>query len=248
MKISLFKTQKATKNLQFLIFLLLIIGVQACKDDNSNKIIPPTESLVSYYNFNFDFKDGSSSNHGLETNVSLVKSDNGNENKFAYFVGTNNYISLSNDFDFNNRTISIWFKALAVDLDLKIIYTSDHPEIAHGLTVFSVKQENNIPILLLNFSNQIHTVPFELNRWYNAVIRTGGLKYSYFLNGEVIKSGNAPSYIASSNGNENAILGAIRTLNSRFFNGYIDNVRIYNRTLTNEEVEIIFNNEILQER
>ncbi len=211
---------------------------------NIINILPTNNNLVAFYDLNGNANDFFDTYNASLSNILFLESENNLKNKVAYFNGLNSYINLPNAFDYSNRTISVWFNAIDLDSDLKIIYTSDNPSLGFGLIVMSVTQTSGVPILNLNFSNQIHSHAIDKGKWYNAVIKTNGLTYSYYVNGALVKNQTAPSYTASSNGNQTALLGCLRNLSSRFFIGKIDNVRIYNRDLSNEEIAIIYREEV----
>ena len=62
--------------------------------------------------------------------------------------------------------------------------------------------------------------------------------YRYYVNGTLVGSGTFANYIHSGNGDAFATIGRAR-VPVLFYDGLIDNVRIYNRALTEEEVEIL---------
>jgi hypothetical protein len=197
---------------------------------------PTQEGLVAYYPFEGNAMDIAGENNGVEHNVEYLSSTYTLSDQVIAFNGVNSYVDLRNGFDYEKTTISLWFNALKINDVVGIIYTSDNAELEYGLSLITVRKDNNTNHLYLNFSGQIVTVEIEENSWHNATITRDNKHYQYYLNGNMISSGDFSDYYNSGNGNSTAVIGCLRTLNQRFFNGLVNNLRIYNRVLSESEI------------
>ncbi|MGC9602965.1 MAG: LamG domain-containing protein, partial [Minisyncoccia bacterium] len=87
----------------------------------------------------------------------------------------------------------------------------------------------------VSYDNQANLPSFQWNTWYHvAVVFNGGL--SFYINGSSVSNyaGIAPSIGADTN-------LYIAKSESGYFNGVVDNARIYNRALSAAEVAAIYN-------
>jgi hypothetical protein len=89
-----------------------------------------------------------------------------------------------------------------------------------------------------------YSVNITTNQWYQASIAVSSQYIKYYFNGALVCTYNNtnPNYHSSS-GINTVLLGTSRTAASRFLIGNIDEVRIYNRALTDSEIQLIYNNE-----
>ena len=86
----------------------------------------PKNGLVGWWPFNGNANDESGNgNHGTVNGATLSSDRNGELNR-AYYYNGNSFISLMNNFDQNNRTISVWFKNNSQDNFIREILNNDH--------------------------------------------------------------------------------------------------------------------------
>ena len=74
------------------------------------------------------------------------------------------------------------------------------------------------------------------DKWYNITMVRADKSYSYYLDGEMIGSGELDEFVSSNNGNPIAVLGSVRTTTNYYYNGLIEDLRIYNRAISEEEI------------
>jgi len=197
----------------------------------------PMDSLKAYYPFNGNANDESGNeNHGTVIGATLTTDRFGNENSAYVFDGDNDMIELPTDFDYENRTICTWFNADIISLYNRII-SIDHPDLQYGSSKIQV---NNINAKdKLQMVKWIANEQFQYNiaedQWYFASFVVEGNKIKYFVNGLLVDSVTS-SYQTSVSGQPNAFIGVSRTGESRFFDGIIDDVRVYNKALTEKEI------------
>jgi len=79
------------------------------------------------------------------------------------------------------------------------------------------------------------------SNYYNFVYQYDGTKVSLYINGSLVEElqCGTPNIPSSSFNN---IFGTDRAFSSaRYFNGALDNIRIYDRTLTSNEINVLHN-------
>jgi hypothetical protein len=197
----------------------------------------PADSLKAYYPFNGNANDESGNeNHGTVIGATLTTDRFGNENSAYLFDGLNDFIQLPSDFDLETRTVCVWFNAESIGY-FNRIFTVDHPDLQYGSTKIMVNAESNADYL--NMTRWVPTYHYEIGiskeAWNFAVLSINGNTLKYYLNGLFMDSlqGN---YIISDYGEPKAFLGVSSLTDSRFFDGKIDDLRVYDRELSAKEV------------
>ena len=218
--------------LKFILFFVL--SLSSCNKEPSG--VPPSEGLVSFFDFQNNATDLSNNYDGIENNVQFIKFNFRTDNIAMLLNGKDGYLRIPDPFDFEEKTISLCFYVVEAFNNLSVIYSSDNPGLKYGLTLLNVQSRGNDINLYFNVSNNQDTLQIMAGKWYHAAIATKGREYFYYLNGTLIKSGNINTYISSQMGVQSALLGCDRYMNKRFFHGMIDNLRIYNRKLTDPEI------------
>jgi len=219
--------------------MAIVMFLLSCRKEQLDEE-PTQNGLVSYYNFQGNTDDDFGDIDGTGINVEYITDASQSENQFLKLNGVNSYVNLTIPFDFESRTISLWFNVTESESDFGVIYSSDNPTLKYGMTILSTKLVNTNIELYFNTSNHLDTINIEANTWYNATITTENKKFSYYLNGNVVESGVFEDFICSYNGDSTSVIGCNRTLNQRFFNGLIDNLRVYNRKLDDDEIKTIY--------
>lgn len=213
----------------------------------------PTNGLVAYYPFSGNANDESGNgNNGVVRNAFLT-TDRFNQPNSAYqFVGNDNntvsyIVSNHNNLPSGNspRTISVW----ATNDSYGTIGGSGndgHPIIAYGTP--STNSANEIMFFTNNFSvdyiryggfNNDLDIAFSYNlqSWYHIVATFDGLNSKIYINDSLLASGNFFTW----NTILDSLLIGTQTSKSRFHNGKIDDIRIYNRALSQSEISTLYN-------
>jgi hypothetical protein len=234
------KTKMNFSKLALPLLMSSIIFLFSCKKVQDAEQ-PAQNGLVSFYNFQGNADDVFGNNNGIDHNVRYLSLDfHNSNNQVLLLTGINSYVKLPDSFDYEAKTINLWFNVIESTTVLGVIYSSDNPNLKYGLTLLNIQLIDSHNNLYFNVSNQQDTVEIAVNTWYNATIVTDGKKYIYYLNGNSIKSGDFNNYVSSSDGNPTAELGCDRYLNQRFFNGLVGNLRIYNRKLSDNEIKVLY--------
>lgn len=226
--------------ISFVLILFFLLVISSCGNEEPD-IEPSVVGLVSYYTFENSAEDLIGLNDGIENNVEYLTDFTNSKNKTIGFNGVSSFVNLQSNFDFPQMTINLWFLAKEFDSGFDLIYTSDNPSRQYGLTSIAVKNDNGINNLYFNVSGQNITVEIETDKWYNVTIVRNNKEFEYYLNDELVFSGVFLNYLTSPDGSESAILGCNRTLLRGFLKGNIDDLRIYDRALSEEEVLVLVN-------
>jgi|GEM_PF-3441059 len=183
--------------------------------------------LVAEYHFEGDAKDSSGNgNDGTVYGASFVE---GKVGKALSFDGSNDYVEVLNaDIlkSHNSLTVSSWIKVEASSQSSVFYFISTNG--------FGVWQRNNQMGLAISLSStnssggQIKT-----NTWQQIVGTYDGTWIKFYINGELKGITNWPGTMELGR-SRNMIIG---TFNGQYWTGIIDEVRIYNRVLSAEEIK-----------
>jgi hypothetical protein len=235
--------------------LLIIPGVKVLST------VPDINTgLVAWYPFNGNANDESGNgNNGTVYGATLTTDRFGNANGAYSFDGTNNNINLPNPF-LGGGQIS----EFSLSSRLYLNSTANSPNI-WGKTYFwgevnlSIASNNSINLMWANsYSGNKYSVIFSENNvvqtglWYDVVVVFKNSIGQIYLNGSLIKtnlSWSAQGGILISTTNIESVCNFMQHANSskfgsrvtsgstgNFFNGKLDEFRVYNRALSQEEI------------
>lgn len=205
----------------------------------------PYTNLQGFYPFNGNALDESGNSRDGEVHGAVLSSDRFNVDSSAYsFDGISNYIALPSSFDYPERTISLWFKAGAMKETSERLYYSDNPALHYSSTTIDLQYDALSGITRLRFAcggsvgNSIYDT-IQLNTWYHAVITIDTNIVRAYVNGQLLDTAKYVDHPAI-DGDTNAFLGVNRTRQQYFFNGLIDDVRIYNKVLSQRDILFLY--------
>jgi len=242
-----------TWNINTLEFLLpgkayLVYSTDSASFTFDQSSVIPTEGLITYYPFNGNANDESGNgNNGTVYGASLSTDRFGNNNKAYNFDGSNDYVS--NIISMNSTdslTICLWYNS-----PIPMNISSTHFEMWEA-----GNEQNQIH---LNFSYNSSSAylytwitgigqaddsfgPRSFNEWhFVAIIKAGTTETVYIDNspdfGQFSGVNNAFNFDKLEIGREYTTVGS---LYSTYFNGKIDDIRIYNRALNESEINSIY--------
>lgn len=204
---------------------------------------------VGYWKFN-----GNANNeiidapNGVVTGATLTTDKNGYVDCAYNFTGSNQYITIGDYYDIGlgSFSCSVWFNANNVSSLAGIVSKSI---LAAGIGRWAICISKGSVVVLTDFTGGGLTISSVITtgQWYNCVmtLNRGGLMKLY-VNGNFINSINIAAYSAVDlNRTTNLRFGSYNDASGNpgnYFNGKIDNVRIYNEELTAADVAIIYNN------
>lgn len=209
----------------------------------------PTDGLVAYYPFNGNANDESGNeNHGVSHNTSLTQDRKNNINSAFYFNGSTAYISMKNSFVLPAHfSVSAWFNfeeggfinPRIISL-MNNIYASDG-----GLEIFTETLSGNRNLRVWHgekeslYGYKSANDLLKAGQWYNVVLTYDGVKSSLYLNGELINHNFSNLTYSPTAYTMNIGRKSVRAYD--LWKGAIDDIRIYNRTLSDSEIKVLYN-------
>jgi len=212
----------------------------------------PTNGLVAYYPFNGNANDVSGKGNNGKVYGAILTTDRfGNSNKAYSFNGTSSYISVPASTSLNTQNVTAtsicgWFSCPSTGTPGGFI-------VRHGTTGTGggIGEEvwfnslNDLKMTMQNWwANQtpffgVKSNVMSLNQWhfFTTVYDYANNKEYFYIDGALF--GTYSSVLHKST---NPILNIGRNTNvTSYFNGKIDDIRIYNRVLTSSEILAIYN-------
>jgi hypothetical protein len=222
------------------------------KNNTLNATTLITNGLVAYYPLNNDTLDYYGSNDGTNINSTQVDGKVGNSYSFN---GTSSRLSLPNNpvFETNTQgTISAWVKMYSSS-DYATIYAYSDSASANYFMQFMLSFRRVVGYVRqqdgTNYIRITSNTPLNVGQLYYVVWTNNGTNYSIYVDG-VLQNITLLSEGVGLEGDwfekikdnaENSNIGALeRTSLNSYFNGTIDELMIYNRSLTASEVKQLY--------
>ena len=217
----------------------------------------PTNGLVGYWPFNGNANDESGNgNNGTVNGATLAADRFGNGNEAYSFDGVDDFIDISslNNSAYAPVTYSLWFNAnqlVVVDMPLGnqvSLIGRDQAGIPNqgdlGIWNDPANSINQQLIYYTGNTAQLFNFSPTINLWYNLVfVYSSDYTMSIFIDGQFI--GNVVFDSSGLTANIPFRIGAgtgFDGVSTRFnWNGYIDDIGIWNRALTADEVLALYN-------
>ena len=215
---------------------------------------PPTlsDGLVAYYPFSGNAGDSSGNgNHGNVNGATLTTDRFGDINQAYNFNGISNYIGCSsNNLPVSNRSISVWFYANSLNGGPAILGYGGN---TCGSSFFIAINQPPIPDKIINQGHCIVdslTTSYKtslINAWFNLVITSDNSGTKHYLNG-VLTSSNNTSLSNTYTFNKDFAIGVNvgsdgvmpwTDSNQTWWNGKLDDIRVYNRALNQSEISYL---------
>ena len=226
------------------------LGLTAATMAQSVPSYVPTNGLVGWWPFNGNANDESGNgNNGVPTNgVSLTTDRFGNNNSAYIFDGINDRIEIADAAALRCRklSLSVWVLMNPAG-NGQIIYkgnlTSAQSEAysLNGNVLFSIKINSNC-IAGQGWKNSPFNQSLGQAQWHHIVSTFDGATTKNYYDGVFLTS-NAYNGLIDSCLNSNLRFGYNHTLNNNGnpWNGKIDDIGIWNRALTQQEITDLFN-------
>jgi hypothetical protein len=203
--------------------------------------------LFGYWPFSGNANDyGVNGNHGTITGAVLTEDRFGTPESAYYFNGSS-FIDLGDirPASVNNFSVSMWFYATANSNAPCLIQNGIKDQgfslylASNGYISFFVSKSTDEGSNSTNFPGGFNL----LNTWHNIVCMSDMGKISVYLDGIQAATING---ILGADGTNHLKLGYDQTANSHWFKGALDDVRIYNRILTDQEISSLYYENICQ--
>ncbi len=213
------------------------------------------KGLVAYYPFNGNANDETGNGYdGVLKNAPTLTEDRfGNSNSAYEFDGVDDYIELNNNEKIISKlpfSISVWANVKELT-DANYVFCQRDMNTEHSSSLIGLSTDNtytNKSRFSLRNSGQEQSVDFETEiqrngEWhlYSVTIDENG-NVKFFIDEQMVESG-VFNYATTLFDNIDmvAIGGVIRNgLGNYYFNGYIDDVRIYDRVLNPSEIQSLY--------
>ena len=226
-------------------------------NDISNRI-NANNGLVAFYPFTGNAIDSSGNGYnGTVINATLTNDRFGKSNSAYYFNGTSSFIDVTAKFFDNgweNATISVWFntatnQSVVYGGGQTIVNTNCFNGFALGYSylankrIYVYKNSNQTVSWDILKNDVFNFTSVNLNTWYFLTIVKSGLTYTYYINGQLDKTITSSITPLVNNMYPLRIGGVITPLptdNRELFTGNIDDIRIYNKALTQSDITYLY--------
>lgn len=215
----------------------------------------PVEGLLAYYPFNGNADDEYGDHNGIINGPVLTSDRFSNPNSAYLFDGDDDYIDIGNQLKPSLPiSISCWIRAS--EINNMVIFRNDKVDgnTTYNGVIVTVTESGQLSSLIGNGQiaspwsrYDMHTVNsvINANQWMHVVVVFNSPRdQKYYVNGE-FKESEAGTGTASTMkySNNNGAIGARYPLSSNrsVFNGKIDDIRVFNKALTLDEIRLLFN-------
>ena len=209
------------------------IEVPTYSDTCNNVSGSLTQGLVGYWPFCGNANDDSGhGNNGTVDGATLTTDRFGNTNSAYNFDGINDNIGLGNFFNYTSFSISMWVKPGNQNGHAVII---DNNHASSNNWVFQT---------ISNFSNNGYNfinsneVLLSTNNWNHVILSYSLGVVRVYLNGNLVTE---TPWSLNYNNSPSLFLGYWQAANARFWKGDMDDIGIWNRALTQEEITNLYN-------
>jgi hypothetical protein len=231
--------------------IAVLLGLRITATAQTPPSYVPTDGLVGWWPFNGNANDESGNgNNGTVNGATLTEDRFGNANAAYDYGAVNDYVFLDNLEANDSWSLSFWYETPSNnDFGLEYIFGFGNQWPSSwglpGYGVSGVNQEipcNNVEptnffitdaATECNSNNWLGTIVN--SNWYNDVVVREGTNYSVYHQGNLMWSGTL-------NGIElNALKVGLRLDTWLDYSGKIDDIGIWNRALTQEEIIDLYN-------
>ena len=241
---------KKTYNILLSFFLILISGMGFSQSVPS---YVPTNGLVGWWGFNGNAQDGSGNgNHGTVIGATLTTDRFGNQNAAYSFNGSSSHIKVNNSSSLEsvNLSISFWiqstgnqfqqvFYKVSPNTALNETYSVPLNLLQPGTINFDLKNNNCNPGLGWQYSSSFIG---PVSNWSYFTLVHDGSTSKIYRNGQLLNSFSRTFLISNCPGGD-LLIGCDWQFNNKL-NGKLDDIGIWNRALTPQEITNLYNSQI----
>jgi hypothetical protein len=202
------------------------------------------QNLTAWYKFDGDFTDSSGNGNDLTT-----YSGNPTTSITQFKFGQSAYLISSslktNDFTFHNKvfSISVWIFTTGSSNRLYNLISQNYAEATNQNLHIRVNKQSNTSIkyTMAFWANDLNSSSGydDLNKWVHIVFQINSNGYKeIWRNGVMIANDTNGSFLNTNNAD---IVIGNWTQDNKYFEGYLDNLRIYDKALTITEISLLYN-------
>lgn len=212
----------------------------------------PTSGLIAWYPFSGNVNDLSGNgNNGLNNGATLTNDRFGTQNSAYGFNGSSSYIQLPSSIQPPQISISFWFKLGSTTQNQSLIrnrYWAYSVMWNPNITEFGAAGANKL-VASLSLDSTAGKQYFPIfqqavydGNWHHIAFSFDGLIYKVYLDNVSVYSSSSvgSGNIKYNNQGNGFAIGRDGDFSSWYFNGLIDDVSIYNRSLSQTEVNSIY--------
>jgi len=226
------------------------VNVSVSDVSDTTAFIDWDNSLVAWYRFNDEsgenstfFKDWSGNGNDATCNgESCPVLTYGKFGKALKFDG-NDYLVVPLRIDWDEITVEVWFKPEDVSYSNPRIIANSHTDMdKKGFQIMFNRSGNDGFFDVGNGKAEGRaswTTKIEEGKWYHAVLTYDGSKVRAYINGELVGEASLTGSIADSGYDIN--IGRNPAYEGDYFKGVIDEIRIFDRALSEEEIKASYN-------
>ncbi|MBI9038866.1 MAG: PKD domain-containing protein, partial [Bacteroidales bacterium] len=192
------------------------------------------QGLIAYYPFSGNTDDYSGNgHHGINYGATLTTDRFGIPDNAYDFDGSSNYMDMGNWFNYNDFTISMWVNRETIGNSWRVLIDNNHP---NNWVIQSHENSNDFVFGLYPDGGVDFTI--DLNQWDYVVCIKDGTSIKTYIDG-VFQ--NESTMIATINYNNPNLNISRWGAGGRFFDGKIDDIRMYDRALSENEIQMLYN-------
>jgi Concanavalin A-like lectin/glucanases superfamily/Ig-like domain CHU_C associated len=217
-------------------------------------IVTVNPLLVACYPFNGNAQDSKGGHDGTVSGASLTTDRSGNANSAYSFDGSNSFIQLNNPDDFKNNTYtySAWVNPSVLPISgefQSIIGIGGGQVLGFGYTTgpawaMTSYYNSSPPVYDVTPAS---TVNATANVWHQVTVVRNSYQVKIYVDGNLVITSSSSGTTIPTYTNSNpsvvyrATIGTRPDLNNiQFFNGKIDDVKIYNGVLNDNQVKALY--------
>jgi hypothetical protein len=161
-----------------------------------------------------------------------------------YFDGVDDNVNFGNNFNATAAfSFEIWVKPNSINGFSKSIFSKQDAN--NKTTGYDLRIESNSISFYVNNTKVVTRSGITIDRWYHVVVTFDGSNYKLYYDGIEMDSKTGPSPTTN---NSNFLVGALYKSGSKpvnYFNGSLDELRIWKVCLTKEQIRQMMNQEIV---
>lgn len=229
-----------TKSILLASIFIVCYGCKKTEKCTNEKNDTLKTGLIAYYPFNGNTNDESgNNNHGVALKNGITSDKNGIADKAFNFDGSN-YIKVENSFSLSSikNTISMTAWVYNAGQGVSLVCKAGYNDATMQFRLYSDQA--------ILFANNGQAADFmttlnPVNTWKHIAIVSDGSSVKYYLNG-ILQSTQATHFdeVAQDNSSE-MYIGADTHGITEYYNGKLDEIRIYDRLLSAEEILQVYN-------
>jgi len=202
--------------------------------------------IAGHYKLDANASDnGGGAKNGTLNGTNPTKDRLDYNNSALYFNGNSDYVRLGSAFDFQERSISLWFRIDTFPAGGGAIYACDNNSLRYGMTgITAIRSSGKNELGIAVGNDRINTSKsLKTMTWYHVALVISNANIKLFINGQLSDSiRNSNNYLKSSSGDSYARLGTARS-GGYYLKGVIDEVKIFDCPISSQLVKDLYTNQ-----